>query len=246
MSERLTAEALVAITGLWPSRAPDLAQLERAENLPARWRSKVRRWLRADAPRPFAYEPPPVSQDRLREKLEASPSIDDVTLWLSQMGDEIIGAHVVDVIRDGREYCRSQWPQLTISELLPEPLPLSRDEYEEVWSLVRVATDPDVLFDELESWTLTGTQIALWRAVFPELAAMVDDIIATELIEFVAQGKDLAWQHEDAIRALRGLPPETQIAVKLPTQEEPPSPKPGWDIDFKATRTAAEDSVARD
>jgi hypothetical protein len=240
---KLSAQALVAVTGLWPRGAPTVRDLLAAEALPDQWRKVIRRWLKGEQA-PWTWEPPPPDQSKFHDKVLAPLDVDAVTGWLTALGDPEIGAIYADTIRNAREYIDAQWPKLEIGSVVPETLPLSVDDMAEVWGITRALDAPDSVLADLESWTLTASQMAAWRAVMPELASMVDQIMTAELVEHVAQKRPLSWQLEDLIRVFRGLPPEAKIEV-AGAEEAKPEPQPTKvTIDFAATRTPSQAAMA--
>jgi hypothetical protein len=91
--------------------------------------------------------------------------------------------------------------------------PLSAQEYEDVWSLVRIVDDPDILFDELESESLSVPMIEAWRACYPELSVEVMGMVGRVVIERDAKKKRLTWQQQDLIHMLAGEPLEAPIQI---------------------------------
>ena len=241
MSSRLAAEALCAVTGIWPKEPPQITTLLAAEGLIERWRGRIRQWLKKPQC-PMKWEPPPEKPEKLEALLLAPLDEDETAGWLTALGDMEIGLDYVAVIKSAREYLEKQWPRFEVGNVVPESLPLSQDDYFEVWSLVRVVDQPETILDELCSYTVSPTQVAAWTACYPELSAVVLQAMNTEMAEHVVK-TPLTWQQEDLVRIMRNLPPEAQIVV--PGASQGPSVTSGggkddWKIDFRATRAPSE------
>lgn len=247
MSDQLAAEALIAATGIWPTKAPDLNDLYAAEAIPDRWRTRARMWMLGKK-YPVSWQDPPEKQSTLWDKLTRPLDEDEVAGWLDALGDPSVGTLYAEGIRRCREYVVGQWPKITIGAIVPETLPLSPDDYAQVWNLTRQANNPDVYVENLDSWSVLSPDTELMRECFPELTTMLGALWTFELVEHVAKKRSLMWQQEDVIRIMRGLGPEQQIQIPgLPEEKPPEQQKPGdFKIDFKATRVASEDAIARD
>jgi hypothetical protein len=238
MSTELAAEALVAVVGLWPKKPPDVNALMAAEGLAPKWAARVKRWLRAPQ-QPATYEAPPAQSD-LQARILAPVDQTQMTGWLTALGDHDIGTSFVAVIQRGREYLDAQWPKYSLDNVVPDALPLSTDDYGDVWALTRTLDDPGVLLDDLAAWCLLPAQVAAMAAVYPELTTMLREILNQELVDHVTRERPLTWQQEDLIRIVRGLAPEAQIEIPQDSGAAPRAPEKTFEIDFKATRTPSE------
>lgn len=244
VSTRLAAEALCATRGIWPESAPTITDLLAAEGIIGRWRGMIDAWL-SGPQRPMTWASPP-DQPELQSRLAAPLSEPEVAGWMASLGDIEVGVDYFLVLQQARAYLNAQWPRFETGGVIPEVLPLSQDDYAEVWSLVRVVDSPEVLFEELASYTLTPSQVAAWKACYPELSAVMDQALDMAMVERIVK-TPLTWQQEDMIRILRGLAPEAQLDVVKQDEGGGPqkqSPK-DWGIDFKATRTQSEQLMAR-
>ena len=236
MTPAIAAEALAAITGLWPSRPLEPRDMLAASGLPERWHGKIRRWMSAEPAR-HKWTPPP-SEEALQKKILAVPTEEETAGWLNVLGDAGVGVDYLAVIQRGRAFLDGIWPKIASLGIVAGVFPLSPDDLCEVWSVCRLLDDPDVLFDEMASQTLTVEQVTAWRTVYPELSALVDSILDDQIAEHVSKKHDLTWQQEDVIRILRCIPSESPIQV--PEQSKPGKPPEAVKIDFKAHSTPAE------
>lgn len=237
----LTAQALVAVTGIFPRRPPSVREMRAATGMPARWRARLHRWLNNETrvAAEWRYLPPP-DMDELQKKIITPPDREEIEGWLASVGEVDVGIDYLATITKAREYVDGQWPKIPMDGIQAETCPLSRDEREQIWSIVRVLDDADALFDDFESRALVEDQVAAWRTVFPDLAALIDDILADLLIEHVAKKKDLAWWHEDGVRLLRGLPLAAPFRVEAPAPGEAQAPERARPIEFRSLRTETE------
>lgn len=235
MSERLAAEALVAVTGIWPRRPPSLDDMLAAEGMLDRWRGRYERLLRGEQ-RPFKWQPPPRDMEA---RITTRPPQDEATRWLAELGDPAVGVEYASTIAEAREYLAALLPQETIEGVVPEARPPGRDERDEVWSVARVLDDPETLMDDAESWAVTASQVTAWTAIYRELSVALSAALTNEIVEHVAKGRAISWQVESVIRTLRGVPPEAPLRLPAPVEPKPPAP-PAARVDFAATRTPAE------
>lgn len=244
MSSRLAAEALCAVTGLWPRESPTIETLLAAEGIVERWRGRLAKWMKGKQA-PMTWEPAPDQvelQGRIVDPLNAA----EVEAWLGALGDPEVGLDYAAVLLSARELLNDKWPKLDIGTVVPDVLPLAHDDLAEVWSLVRVLDGPDSLFDDLDAWVLTPSQVEAWNAVYPELSAMVRDLLTGAMIDHATAGGAFSWQQLDLVRMVRGLPPEAQLDVGLAPDKQPEPPPPdAFKIDFRATRTASEQATFR-
>jgi hypothetical protein len=202
-----------------------------------RWRSKVRDFVR-EKQQPMAWKEPPKAptlHDRIVQQLD----VDEVTAWMMAIDEEGVGLEYADIIQRARAYLKDKWPAVATPGLATDSWPLAPDELDEVWSICRVLDDPDVLFEELQSWTVTVAQVAAMRAIYPELSTMLDDILLDEIAEYMgdsAKLRQLPWQKEDIFRVWRGIPLDAPIEIQLPQQQEQQQPTK-HDIKFDSLLT---------
>jgi hypothetical protein len=238
----LAAEALVAVTGINPRTPPTPEDLLAAQSLVERWAGKVRRFLRGDK-QPMPWKPPPPSQ-KLQDRVIQQPTPMEVEAWFAALNEPGLGLDYLATIQRGREHVDSIWPKIAAPGVAADVFPLAHDDLDEVWSVYRVLDDPDLILDEILAWTLTIEQVTAWRTVYPELSSLLDDVVAEQLIDWIASGKPLMWQQEDVIRTLQGLPMEAPIVVAASEAPEVKQPTPRQ-IKYESLLTPAERAASK-
>lgn len=217
----LAAESLVAITGLWPAaHAPSERDRLAAYGLLERWKRRLARWLREPRPSSFKWIAPPVEKE-LEKKVLAVVSADQEEQIRMFLGDLDLARDYLDTIRNGRGYLEKAWPRIPEPGLMPKTFPLSSQELEELWEIVRVLDAPEILFDELDSYSITERMIEAAVVVYPELISAVRELLDEVLIEHATKGKTLSPEKEDLIRIFKGLPRDAvlQIETLKPTSK---------------------------
>jgi len=216
----LAVETLMAVTGIFPAgQHPSENDLLAAQGLAQRWESRIRRWLSSTdsddyQPRMFEAPEPPAEQEKLQDKILKPIEGDEQARILSAFSSDPEGAYAyLDAIKNARAYLDSKWAKISVPGAVDEVFPLSPQEYEDLWSLVRIVDDPDVLFDELEAESLSIPMIEAWRACYPELSAEVMGIVGKVVIERRAKKKRPTWQQQDLIHMLAGQPLEAPIVI---------------------------------
>lgn len=231
--KRLAAEALAAVTGLWPGVPPSTVDLLAAEGLGPSWSARIAAWLVAKQA-PFVWQAPP---EDLYERLVRLPDADETASWLGEIEDTEISVEYANVIVTGRAYLRGLWPVRVLEGPLPDVLPASSDEIAEIWSAVRAVDTVQSYFDDIASWAVTAAQVAAFRTVFPTLAARLDEIVVYELSALYSVGGTLAWQQEEILRTITGK----QHLSATPQADQPSAPPSGaWHLDFSSSRTPSE------
>lgn len=226
----LAVETLMAVTGIFPGVShPSQNDLLAAQGLAQRWESRIRRWLSATdsedyQPRTFEAPEPPDEQSKLQDKILKPIEGDEQARILSAFEDPEGASVYLEAIKGARAYLDGKWSKIPVPGAVDEVFPLSPQEYEDIWSLVRIVDDPDILFDELESESLSIPMIEAWRACYPELSAEVMGMIGKVVIERKAKKKRLTWQQQDLIHMLAGEPLEAPIVI---AKAEPKQPSKG-------------------
>lgn len=221
---KLSAESIAAVTGLWPTSAPTRGTLKSAQSIAAGWGSRLSIFVEGKQGK-FDWELPPPSEE-LHKKIVSLPTEDEATEWLTAIGEEVdVGLEYMAVITRGRDYLLSLWPNIQIPGVVVDNYPLSQDDLDAIWSVYRVLNDPDVLISDIESWTLTDAQAAGFRAVFPEISAIIDRAIESVVVDFVSNGMEIPWQVADVIRIWKALPLDAPIAVQI-SEEKPKTEEP--------------------
>jgi hypothetical protein len=226
----LRAECLLSVTGLWPTPAhpsanDEIAAMGKLDS----YRARLKRWLKApDAedyqPRPFDAPEPP-AEKTLQKRILAPIEGDEEVRMLAGLPDLAEAQMYLDLARKARQYLDDHWPKIPTPGISADVFPLSTEELYDVWALTRVLDDPNVLFDELESESLTVPMVDAWRAIYPLMAARVDAMLDELVIERVAAKKSLTWQQVDLFRMLRGAPLDAVIEIKKDKADAPQPPQ---------------------
>jgi hypothetical protein len=233
----LAAECLAIVTGIFPTHAPSENDVERAVKLHNKVQSKLREFLKAEKPEDWEkWERPPNQQelfDQLTEPLSEKLMESDV------VPVEILAQWAL-VISKAREFLISKWPIFETDGVIPEKLPLSTDEYADLWSLVRAVDGIDNLFADLQSHCLEDAQIDAIRACYPDWYEETDKMIFDELVNVVSKKHVLTWQQEDMLRVFRSLPGEEPLTVTQPTATKKREKSPNLDRAINQARTPTE------
>lgn len=233
----IAAEALVAITGLWPTSAPSRSTVLAASNIVKSWSRKFSTFLDGKVGK-FKWKQPPDAESLHNDILEEMDS-EKIAGWFTNMLDAELAIEYVAVIKRGREYLANIWPKLKIQGIVAKALPPSRDQLDSVWTIARTLDDLDVIFDDLNAHCLAKEQVVAFREIYPELSAMSDRMVEDLISGKIAKGDDLSWEVESQIKTLMGLPQIAPIVVQTPKQTEPEPTKEAT-IDFKQYETPME------
>jgi hypothetical protein len=222
----LTAEKLMAVTGIFPSKGhPSDQDLLAVDALDARWKSRAKRWLRMydeEKRKPAPFESPdPPEERKLQDKLLAQIAGENDVNMLGGIPDPELGAEYVETVKAACRYIDSKWPKIPVPGAVAEVFPLSKEELDDAYALVRIADNPEILWDELGSESLSIPMIECWRTCYPEWSAEVLTMLEGLVIERVAKKLPLEWQHQDFIHMLRGedLEATLEIAKNQPPQQ---------------------------
>lgn len=243
----LAAECLASVTGLWPGKAaPSAHDRLAATGLLDRWRSKLTKWLRhPEQVAPFDWPEPPDPED-LREKVMRPIEPDEDERLVSMTGDYDLGREYVNVLQAGRNFLNERWPKIPVPGMSGELFPISNEELANVWNATRVLDDQDALLDEIAAYSVTVTMINAWKAIYPELATVIVDMldgIDGLLVEHHADGKKLTWQQEDILKMLIGRQREEVPQGKQDEQDEQQQKQ---DTSGKGTSKAVEHATKGD
>lgn len=218
-SPQLSAETLLAVTGLWPKGDhPNAADELASAGIVETYGNRLKRWLRrydADDYKPREFDcPEPPSEEALQKRILDPMDEEESARLRSGLHNLAEADAYVALVQRGRTYLDSKWPKVPVPGITADVFPLSQEELYDVHALVRVLDNPDVLFDEMEAESLTIPMVDAWREVYPSMAAEVDRIFDKLVIDRLAARKSLTWQQTDLYRMLRGIPLDATIEVK--------------------------------
>lgn len=220
----LAAQRLIAVTGIFPTRAPSEIELASADKVLERFAARIRRFLRASEPADMKWREPP-GQKHLHEKITAQLDPMDVGEWFA--ADPTMALIYSKTIEDARGFLLAKWPAYPDPRLGVNNYELGPDEYAAVWQLCETLDRPEALFDDLDSLMLLPDQVAAVAFVYPDLYEQINQITALALADgyIDAPGeprrRELSAEREDLIRTLLQLPPEAVLEIPMPPQQQP-------------------------
>ena len=218
------AEALVWETGAYPKRPPSQVHAMAAGALVGKIQRAIKRTMRAVVPAPFAFDRPPKN---LQNMCGDAVDPEEAARLSAGVPDDLAPAYIDALTRCRAQasvsYPRYEMPGTSAADIAP----LSADDEAACWSVVRVLSSPDRILEEIASWTVTVGQVSAFRAALPEIADAIDDAIATELVNLVADGSDIVWQLRDVIGTWRAVPAETPITTSPASPPSPTAPPTG-------------------
>jgi hypothetical protein len=217
----LAAEALLAVSGLWPKEPLSPEQERAARALPRQWQERVAAFMEQKRPS-RARATPQISYLKTWDKLVAQHQDE---LVIAGLVDEALAAAYLAKLRTARTYLQGLWRPLSQQTLVgPRLLPPSRSEQDRAADLHGLLAAPGTILDELASYTLQEDHVAALEAVYPELAAMLDAFVDGELIKGRArrQSYEVPWPQEKMLRLFRGLPYGQPIEALPRTEPEAP------------------------
>lgn len=233
----LPAEALCAVTGLFPDDPPGPRQGMAARALPGEWRAHVKQFFDQGKPRKFRLYPRPAHEATL-DKLVAAPD----NQWLtSRLQDPDIAEDYLVTFSNAREYVRARWPSLSMDTFAgPRLLEPGKIAMMGAWSILAVIEDPTRLLVEMLSGTPGYDQVVAVEAVYPSLFKMLLALIQERKQMELARKKSwqVPWTKERVLRIVMGLPPDVSVteAPQAPARAARPTIK----IDFTSTNTRAQ------
>lgn len=241
----IASDNLLAVTGIFPG---EITPREHSAStaVQERWTRRLTHWVRTPEAKPFKFAEPKKNLDAVFLVLAKPISEQDVAGYLDGIGvdDSLeLGAEYYAAMVRARDYVVNAWPKFSLEGPAGlRILPLSHDDKAEVWSIIQVLDDPDRVLDEMDSQTLTDTQALAFRECYPDLYALADTIITSEIIERRAKNEDweLGVAREAMLNTLRGLPPEERFTPPPP----PPAPGGKFKLDPERTKTQIDISSA--
>jgi hypothetical protein len=242
----LASECLVAISGVFPARPLRAGDASEAKALPGRWRQAVADFFAAKRPA-RAGRSPALSYLRIWRQLNGSQDDDSVAAKLA--APDVAQAYK-DRLAGARDYLRGQWRPLRLRGFVgARLLDPAQSERERGADLFAVVDRPGRMLERLASGSVLEEEVEAFRAVYPELAAMLDSLVQVEIIRLRARRQSWEptfWQ-EQALRALGGLPPDQPVAAIEANAggEEAPAEPPSIDVKMRRTREESQTKTDR-
>lgn len=237
----IAEEALAAVTGIWPTKAPDRDDFARALALPDVWRRRLVKILESEKPEEADWPEPP-EEEALWRKISTPPALDDMQAVVLAIGDTETAIGYGALLQRARDHLVSVWPVVEIGEIVPERVPLPPDDLAEMAMLTRTLGKPAEILEDFAAWALLPSQVRAMAEVYPELWAMFLQILDEAIIDRTAKKKDIGLAQSEIIKIARQVPPTADIVVAQ--KPEPPSPPVSRGIKYPAYRTKSEELEA--
>lgn len=218
-----SAEALLAVTGLFPDMAKPIGKGQAADAaaLPGRWLRRVSAWLEAEKWARFRLQPMPAYLATY-EKLTAPIGLDEIGRYTATIADQNISDAYKASLSNAREYARANWPVLSMdTATTPRLLEPGKPVVGQATAMLAVLDDPGRVLDELDMGTLTEDQAKAFRTCYPALYEMLRRFFEAEILRRRARVKSftIPYARELQLRTLLGMPAEMSITE---VQRPPP------------------------
>lgn len=228
----LSAQRLIAVTGIFPTEPPSEIDLAAAAKLPEKLAGRIRRFLRATEPAEMKWREPP-EQEKLHAKLTAQLSPLAIGEWFPS--NAALAMDYAQAIENARGHIIAKWPIYPDPSLGVRNYELAPDDYGAVWQLTETLDDIETLFDDLDAFMLLPDQVDAVAFCYPALYKMIKDLVTLELARgYIDEpGKprkhELSVEREDAIRTLMQLEPQAVLAIDQTPQGQQQQQQPRKD-----------------
>jgi hypothetical protein len=231
----LSAEALVAISGVFPTEPLRATDAAAARAVPREWKAAVTAFFAAEEPSRL----PPAPKIRYLATWKQLNQKQNDAAVIAYLDDPAIAMAYTARLKVAREYLRNEWRPLQVQGLyswtLVDPSPSENERCTDLFAMVN---KPGRLLEALASGSLLEGEMAAVEAVFPELWGMLGALIYGEVIRRRSVKKSWEpnyWQ-EVALRTLLDVPIGELSPVKPPEEDGPPETPPDLDIQVKRKR----------
>lgn len=234
----VSAEALVAVSGILRDKPLTEVTAEAARNLPRAWSEKVTAFFTETEWRPFKVPKVP-DYEETYDALAVGLSPEDKAKLLAEVRDQELGDAYSFQVDAARGYLLERWPiNQRDTATGPRNEPPSTMQQGQAWSLFTVINDPNRILDEMLMGTLLEEQAEAFREVCPGLFDRLRGLIDMEIKERQAKSNDfaVAWDRERVLRTLMGLPQEVPITEKKRGGDAPPEASPAAEINIDFSR----------
>jgi hypothetical protein len=250
----LMAESLVAMTGIFPTRAPSEIEIRGSANYLARIRRRVLKFLGSADVVPIKWKRPP-SQESLWTSLATPVDPREFAAWgLESDLDVSVSVAYPAIVQAARDYAKQLWPLYQDTALGLRTYDLATDELYDVWHIVRTLDDLDTVFDDLDSMILLPEQVTTIKTIYPTLYESIRALTVAQLAPYievegaVEKRKDLPSERETQIRVLLGISEDDTFDVQKTEPENKPASAPSDTKrreDKDETRTPSERAAAK-
>lgn len=230
-----SGEALVAVTGIFPTEPASIADGRAATLLHGKWRTAVKDFFDRDKPYRFKSTRMGMSYDKVRDMLN---NPDDNPEWLaSKIADEDMATAYLTVLSNAREYLRERWPALVIDQFpAPRIVEPGRVLIGKMSTLFSSVNEPTSLLDEMLSHSVQDEQVDAVKTVFPSLFSMLMQLIDERSVIELSKSKSwsVTWNKERVLRRLYQLPVQLSISEAARQPANMGKHAPSVQIQFKA------------
>jgi hypothetical protein len=230
----IEAELTVAVTGVLKPTAVDGDTSAAASTLLDTFDRRLRKWVRGTEGKPF--EPVKFRDLQQTRKLVQKPLPESVLQDLLKPLLVVDPAAAMDyqaVLLRARSFLDTSYPLETIDSVLgPEEMLPAPDKASRWLSVVAVIDDPERMIDEVEMGGPDPSQVAAFKACYPELHQALLSIVMSELASMLAQsmrsqasGKPaltLPYDREATVRLLGQVGFATPLDIPEPKKDAPP------------------------
>lgn len=224
----LTAECLVAVSGLFPDGPLGPADAREAAKVPKAWREAAETFLDDEAMTKFRLAPQ-LDWRKTWDRLSRGLDPETAATVTSAMADDELSRDYQLCWSNALEYVRSRWPVLQM-DAIPTPilLPPGSVETGRCETLYAAVNDPASVIRDLHTGALTADQADALRTVFPALTEMLRSLILEGVTERQAKSKDyrLPYGKEATLRKILGMPPGQPLSRLEPPAAKASKPPP--------------------
>lgn len=238
----LAAEALLAVTGLWPEPPIARAQGIAAMALPREWGAKVRDFFDLEKPRKWRFYARS-DHERTLIRLTKGISEDEHAQLIARLENAELGQDYMLTLSNAREYLRQRWPSLKLdTPTEPWLLEPGLTTMGDAWAIHAVLDDPGRVIDEMCMGTLATVQVEVFRAVYPGLAEMLRAQLDAEVKRRWAAKKSyqVPWGQQRMMRRYLQMSPDMSLSQVQQPPAKTAAASPKLDIDFKGQATKAQ------
>lgn len=203
----LTAEAIVAVTGIFPTKPITPDDAEKARELPKKLAAGVERFCRFGDFASFKMPPGLGDLEECFQKLNPLTEEETAIATTGWANPELISAWSFTV-NAARSYLKEHFPVIIRETPTgPEWCPPPTSEKGRLTSTYAVVNAPTWLLDDMNRGAMTPEQVHAVKAVYPQIFQRLLGSFDIALREAGAKSKHCPWKHEMQLRVLFEKPP---------------------------------------
>ncbi len=222
----LVSDAVLAATGVMHPLPPSPKLLEAASEIPPQFAQRMRALIERNEPHAFKPRLPKRTFDHYFKVLEEQITPEHVTDILDNLGDEVFAGEYLEQLLKARAVLIGAAPANGYTALTG-PVTIDLNEYDksEWWSVILIAEDPDYIGTELEQVTLSVEQVAMMRQVYPDLYAVMVDILNGAIRDKITKSSpfELHPTLEQTFRIFLGMPIDGMLETSAPAEAPAPA-----------------------